>query len=180
MNSDEIVWEFDGGEGRTDVLMALVSQQLRVVEDLLPEETEDPLARLAAELSERPVELLESNPVLARLFPPAMADAAEADQFRRDAISQQARARMEAGRVVLSDCAVADGDMVAVCEDHLEAWITTLAGLRAAWNVELTGSAERSVAPTRTDARANPTAAAICDWLGWVQEDALQAHMFLL
>jgi len=179
MTQDEIVWEFDGGEGRTDVLMALVNQQLRVVEELLPEELEDPLARLAAELSERPVELLESNPVLARLFPPAMVDAAEADQFRRAAVSQQARARMDAGRVVLSDCADADGDMVAVREDHLAAWITTLAGLRAAWNVELTGSAERSVPATRANARSRPTAAAICDWLGWVQEDALQAHMFL-
>lgn len=179
MSGDEIVWEFDGGEGRTDVLLALVNQQLRVVDELLPEETDDPLERLAAELSERPVELLESNPILARLFPPAMADAAEADQFRRDAISQQARARMEAGRVVLSDCAVADGEMVTVRKDHLAAWITTLAGLRAAWNVELTGSAERAVTATRANARANPTAAAICDWLGWVQEDALQAHMFL-
>ncbi len=185
MNQDEIVWEFDGGEGRRDVLMALVGQQLRVVDELLPEETEDPLARLAAELSERPVELLESNPVLARLFPPAMADAEEAEQFRRDAISQQARARLEAGRIVLSDCARADGDsvdgdMVPVCEDHLAAWITTLAALRAAWNVELTGSAERMATPTRADARAKPTAAAICDWLGWVQEDALQAQMLLL
>lgn len=179
MNQEEIVWEFDGGEGRTDVLVALLSQLLQSVEALLPEELEDPLARLAAEMSERPLELLESNPVLARLFPPAMADAAEADQFRRAAISQQARARMDAGQIVLSDCAVADGDMVPVCEDHLAAWITTLAGLRAAWNVELTGSAERTVMPTRANARSNPTAAAICDWLGWVQEDALQARMFL-
>ncbi len=179
MSEEEIVWEFDGGEGRTDVLMALVSQQLQVVDQLLPEEQDDPLERLAAELSERPVELLDSNPVLARLFPPAMADATEADQFRRDAIGQQARARMEAGQVVQSDCAVAVGDMVAVPRDHLAAWITTLAGLRAAWNVELTGSAERGVTATRSNARANPTAAAICDWLGWVQEDALQAHMFL-
>ena len=179
MIEDDIVWEFDGGEGRADVLMALVSQQLRVVEELLPEDSDDPLARLAAELSERPVELLDANPVLARLFPPAMTDAAEADQFRRDAISQQARARMDAGQVVLSDCAVADGAMVPVTEEHLAAWITTLAGLRAAWNVELTGSAERGVAATRANARSNPTAAAISDWLGWVQEDALQAHMFL-
>lgn len=179
MMQDEIAWEFDGGEGRTDVLVALVSQQLRVVDALLPEASEDPLARLAAELSERPVELLDANPVLARLFPPAMVDAAEADQFRRDAISQQARARMEAGQVVLSDCAAADGEMVPVSEEHLAAWITTLAGLRAAWNVELTGSAERSVAATRANVRTNPTAAAISDWLGWVQEDALQAHMFL-
>ncbi len=180
MNQDEVVWEFDGGEGRSDVLVALVNQQLRVVDELLPEDTDDPLARLAAELSERPVELLDSNPVLARLFPPAMADVSEADQFRRAAISQQARARIEAGLVVLSDCAAADGDMVGVGEDHLAAWITTLAGLRAAWNVELTGSAERSTTATRANARANPTAAAICDWLGWVQEDALQSHMFLL
>ena len=175
-----IVWEFDGGEGRSDVLMALISKQLRAVDELLPEEHEDPLARLAAELSERPVELLDSNPVLARLFPPALEDTTEADQFRRDAIGAQARARIDAGRVVLADCAVAEGDMVEVPESNLAAWITTLAGLRAEWNVELTGSAQRSASASRANVRANPTAAAICEWLGWVQEDALQARLFML
>lgn len=175
-----IVWEFDGGEGRADILMALVSKQLRVVDELLPEEHEDPIARLAAELSERPVELLDSNPVLARLFPPALEDDAEADQFRRDAISQQARARIDAGRVVLADCAVARGDMVEVSLGNLASWITTLAGLRAEWNVELTGSSERMVSASRANMRANPTAAAICEWLGWVQEDALQARLSMM
>lgn len=174
---EDIVWEFDGGDGRTDVLMALVAQQLQTLEALLPEDQDDPMAQLAAELSERPVELLDSNPALARLFPPALSDAKEADQFRRDAIGQQARSRLEAGRTVLSDCAVSDGDMVPVLQDHMDAWITTLAGLRAAWNVELTGSAERQTSVSRSDVRANPTAAAISDWLGWVLEDALQAHM---
>lgn len=177
---DDIVWEFDGGDGRADILMALVNKQLDAVDGLLPEEHEDPFARLAAELSERPVEMLDSDPVLARLFPPAMADQAEADRFRRDAIGQQARTRMDAGRKVLSDCAVAEGDMVAVSQENLMAWITTIAGLRAAWNVELTGSGERTATATRRHARENPTAAAICDWLGWVQEDALQAHKFFL
>ncbi|MEO7588003.1 MAG: DUF2017 family protein [Arachnia sp.] len=181
MSDEDVIWEFDGGDGRTDVLMALVVQQLQGLDSLLPEDhdDDDPMARLAAELSERPVELLDSNPTLARLFPPAMADAGEADRFRRDAIGQQARARREAGRTVLADCAVDDGDMVAVGKDHLDAWITTLAGLRAAWNVELTGSAERQASVSRANVRANPTAATVCDWLGWVLEDALQSHMFL-
>ncbi|RMB62300.1 DUF2017 family protein [Tessaracoccus antarcticus] len=183
MSDDDIVWEFDGGDGRTDVLMALVVQQLNALDSLLPEgeDEDDPMARLAAELSERPVELLDSNPALARLFPPALADAKEAEQFRRDAIGQQARARRTAGRTVLADCAVDDGvddGMVAVRKDHVDAWVTTLAGLRAAWNVELTGSAERQVSVSRSNIRANPTAATICDWLGAVLEDALQAHMF--
>ncbi|MDO5735242.1 MAG: DUF2017 family protein [Propionibacteriaceae bacterium] len=179
MSTEEIIWEFDGGDGRTDVLMALVSQQLRVLEELLPEDQEDPMARLAAEMSERPVELLDSNPVLARLFPAALKDSAEADQFRRDAIGQQARSRLDAGRTVLSDCAVADDEMVGVTLEHLDAWITTLGALRAAWTVELTGSAERTARVTRADMRSNPTAATVCDWLGWVLEDALGAHMLL-
>lgn len=180
MSTDDMVWEFDGADGRIDVLMALVAQQLKALDELLPEEQDDdPLSRLAAELSERPVELLDSNPVLARLFPPAMEDADEADQFRRDAIGQQARTRLEAGRTVLSDCTVAEDDMVPVPHGHLDAWITTLSGLRAAWNVELTGSAERMATATRNNVRTNPTAAAISDWLGWVLEDVLQAHMFL-
>ena len=175
---DDVVWEFDGGDGRTEVLMALVAQQIRALDELLPEEPDDdPMARLAAELSERPVELLDSNPVLARLFPPALEDTAEADQFRRDAIGQQARSRLDAGSTVLSDCAVAEDEMVPVPGNHLDAWITTLSGLRAAWNVELTGSAERMATPTWANARTNPTAAAVTDWLGWVLEDALQSHM---
>lgn len=179
MSIDDIAWEFDGGDGRTDVLMALVAQQLRALDELMPEEQDDPLARLAAELSERPVELLDSNPVLARLFPPALEDSDEADQFRRDAIGQQARARLDAGRIVLSDCAVADEELVGVPVEHLNAWVTTLGGLRAAWMVELTGSSERMATATPADVRANPTAAAISDWLGWVLEDVLQAHMLL-
>ena len=177
MSTEDVIWEFDGNDGRADVLMSLVARQLQALDELLPEEQEDPLARLAAELSERPVELLDSNPVLARLFPPALRDAAEADQFRRDAIGQQARARMEAGRTVLSDCAVADDEMVGVPRGHLDAWITTLGGLRAEWTVELTGSAERSATVTRANVRNNPTAATVCDWLGWLLEDALEAHM---
>lgn len=177
MSTEDIGWEFDGGDGRTDVLMALVAQQLRALDDLLPEDEDDPMAQLAAELSERPVELLDSNPVLARLFPPAMVDDAEADQFRRDAIGQQARARLDAGRTVLSDCAVADGELVGVPLGHLDAWITTLGGLRVAWNVELTGSAERMATAKPGDVRRNPTAATVCDWLGWVLEDALESRM---
>ena len=180
MSTEDMVWEFDGADGRLDVLMALVAQQLRTLDDLLPEEQDDdPMSRLAAELSERPVELLDSNPVLARLFPPAMDDAKEADQFRRDAIGQQARTRLDAGRTVLSDCAVAEDEMVPVPHGHLDAWITTLSGLRAAWNVELTGSSKRMAAPTRYNVRTTPTAAAVTDWLGWVLEDVLQTHMFL-
>lgn len=178
MSTDDVVWEFDGGDGRIDVLMGLVAQQLRAIDALLPEEQEDPMARLAAELSERPVELLDSHPVLARLFPPAMEEADEADQFRRDAIGQQARARLDAGRTVLSDCAIADDDMVGVPLAHMDAWISTLGALRAAWTVELTGSADRMAAPTPEDVRSHPSAAAVCDWLGWVLEDALEAHMF--
>lgn len=178
MSTGEIVWEFDGGDGRTDVLMGLVAQQLRAIDVLLPEEQDDPMARLAAELSERPVELLDSNPVLARLFPPAMEQEGEADQFRRDAIGQQARARLDAGRTVLSDCAVADDEMVGVTQEHMDAWISTLGALRAAWIVELTGSADRMATPTPDDVRRHPSAATVCDWLGWVLEDALEAHMF--
>ena len=144
MSSQDVVWEFDGGDGRTDILMSLVAQQVQALDDLLPEEHEDPMARLAAEFSQRPVELLDSSPVLSRLFPPAMDDAAEA-----------------------------------VPRSHLDAWITTLGGLRAAWTVELTGSAERMATASPADVRKNPTAATVCDWLGWVLEDVLEAHMFL-
>lgn len=170
----DIVWTFDGGDGRLDVMLALVARYLNSLDSLVPEEHDDPLAQLAADLQLDTEGALAADPALARLFPPALADSDEATSFRRDAIGQQARARLEAARTVLADLAMADGDLLDVELDRLDPWVTTLAGIRTQWHVELTGDASRMSLATPDDADANPAAAAVCDWVAYLIEDALE------
>lgn len=170
------VWRFDGEDGRSEILKALVERQLESLEPLLPEQFDDPMDQLAAELAGGGQARVSSDPVLARLFPPALQDAEEADTFRRDALTSQAAARISAGRRVLADVDANEDEVVLVAADGIDAWVMTLAGLRAQWTVELTGSQERLVQPTFRDTMRNPTAAAVTDWLGFLIEDALEAR----
>lgn len=167
-------WVFDGEDGRIDVMLALVARYLTAVDALVPEEHDDPLAQLASELSQDPESLLEDDPGLARLFPPALSGDVEARQFRRDAIASQARARLDAARTVLADLSLADGDLVEVPPDALDPWVATLSGIRAQWHVELTGDGSRLAVPSRRDFADNPAAAAVLDWVGYLIEDALE------
>ena len=57
----------------------------------------------------------------------------------------------------------------------IDSWVSVLAALRAQWHVELTGSSERLVEPTRADVENAPETAAILDWLALLIEDALHA-----
>lgn len=169
------VWEFDGRDGRGEVLHALVLRQVEPLADLLPDDHEDPMQRLAAEFDGAADSIVSANPVLARLFPPALEEAEDAARFRRDALTTQVRARIEAARTMLGDLEGTDG-VVLVPLEHADAWVMTMAGLRAQWNVELTGSQERMAEATFADTMRNPTAAAVADWLGYLVEDLLEAR----
>lgn len=177
---DEVVWEFDGSDGHASVMGALVVRHIDSLDDLLPEDYDDPMDQLAAELADRPDELVETDPALARLFPPALADDAQARQFRRDAITQQARDRIEAARMVLADVSMEEDDVVHVTLGRIDAWVKTMSAIRVQWNVELTGRTDRLAEATRRDVAGNPTAVAVCDWLGYLIEDALEARMSAL
>ena len=172
----EIVWTFDGTDGHCQIMAALVRRQIESLERVLPGEFSDPLQQLAAEISSEAEAVVEANPMLGRLFPPALQDEEQASQFRRDAMVQQARSRLAAARVVLNAVADVSDCSVDVRSRDIDSWVMTLAGLRAQWNVELTGSAERLAQPTHRDMLQNPTAAAITDWLGYLIEDALAAR----
>lgn len=177
---DEVVWEFDGSDGHASVMGALVLRHIESLGDLLPQEFDDPMAQLAAEMEDRPDELVEADPALARLFPPALADDEQARTFRRDAITQQARDRVEAARMVLADVSMETDEVVHVTLGRIDAWVKTMSGIRVQWNVELTGSADRMSEATRRDLAENPTAVAVCDWLGYLVEDALESRMLAL
>ena len=177
---NEVVWEFDGSDGHANVMGALVLRYIEALDDLLPEDYDDPMDQLAAEFADRPDELVDADPGLARLFPPALDDPEQARQFRRDAITQQARERLEAARMVLADVSLEDDSVVYVTLGRIDAWVKTMSAMRAQWNVELTGSADRLAEATRKDIATNPTAVAVCDWLGYLIEDALEARAIAL
>ncbi|MFV0430465.1 MAG: DUF2017 family protein [Arachnia sp.] len=168
-------WYFDGDEGRADVLAALVLRHVNALDDLVPE-TGDPLEQLTATLSDEGSRLVDADEELARLFPRALEDEGEAERFRRDVAIDQARQRIDAGRRVLADIALAEDDSrVPVKAESVDAWARTLSGLRATWYAALTQSPERLVEVNGLDVQRNPTAASICDWLGFLLEQLMSS-----
>lgn len=169
------IWVFEGSHGRAEVMAQLVGQYAAAMQELgAAEESADPFERLAAEMSSDGPEYVLA-PRLERLFPPALADDEEAAQFRRAAISQQATDRFAAARRVLEGLAAAEDDDVVVHSEDIDAWVKTLSALRASWHVELTGSADRLAEPSVEDLDENPPVAAVCDWIGFLIEDALES-----
>lgn len=166
-------WVFQGDDGRADVLAHLLTQYADAMNGLRGPTTDDPFERLQSEM--RTAEGLMLDPRLERLFPPALDDGADARQFRQHALPQQAGARLDAAMVVLRAVESSPDGNVLVEEDDIDAWVMTLSGLRATWHVELTGSSDRMAEPTHRDIVENQAVAAVCDWLGWLVEDALEA-----
>lgn len=170
------VWLFDGEEGHCEILAALVRRQIESLESVLPDEYADPIDRLLAEFDGDLARRVEADPSLARLFPPALADADQAATFRRDALVQQARTRLAAANKVLAAVESVTDCEVPVALEDIDAWVMTMAGLRAQWNVELTGSGERLAEAKHRDMLRHPTAAAVTDWLAYQIEAALEAR----
>lgn len=175
---NDITWVFHAGDGRGRVLRFLVERYIHDLEPLLPRvESDDPLARLDAELGAETIcdETIAETPGLGRFFPAALHDVGEAEQFRRHAVVGQAQNRLEAARKVLAALEDDTRSRVVVSARDIDSWVSVLAALRAQWHVELTGSAERLVEPTREDVENAPETAAILDWLALLIEDALHA-----
>lgn len=87
---------------------------------------------------------------------------------------------MEAARIVLADVSMEDDAVIYVTLGKIDAWVKTLSAIRAQWNVDLTGRTDRMAEATRRDLANNPTAVAVCDWLGYLIEDALEARSMAL
>lgn len=169
-------WVFDGTEGHCEVMAALVRRQIDALEAVATAEFADPIDRLVAEFDGAGEDAIAEDPTLARLFPPALPDEKQAALFRRDAMTQQARARLDAAHTVLAAVAGVEDCHVEVPVAEIDAWVMTMSGLRAQWHVELTRSTERLAEATHQDMLRNPTAAAVTEWLGYLIEDALDAH----
>ncbi|HMR48967.1 MAG TPA: DUF2017 family protein [Arachnia sp.] len=174
LRDDEIVWVFEGGESQVAALSAMVSQLQNVLRGLLPDTGGDVFDQLITDLTHDPSDALSKDPWLRRLFPPASRNPVEVAEFRRNAVHSQARGRIGALDVVLSDLASMQHDMVAVPEGHVDAWLQALSSLRAIWHVRLVdGDAWPDREATDEQVEANPELALLLDWLAYLIEDLL-------
>lgn len=174
LEPQDIVWEFDGADGRGRGLASMVSFYIQHLESLLPSESDDPFEQIVADMADDPTNRMLANPRLARLYPPAFDDAKESDEFWRDSIHAQTRARIAAARTVVDNL---HGflDYTPVRLGDVDDWAKTLGALRLFWWAELAG-AERLAQPTPTIVGANPGLADLVDWLGYLLEDLLDSQ----
>ncbi len=173
-----IAWVFHASDGRGRVLKALIERYINDLGLLLPRvDSDDPLAALEAELSSESSQLdaVDGQPDFERFFPPAVADEAEAAEFRRRAVPGQARNRLNAARRVLANLGEVECIQVPVAVEDIDCWVQVLTAVRMQWHVELTGSSERLAVPTAEALEESPDVTAILDWLALLIEDALQA-----
>ena len=105
LEPEDIVWAFDGRDGRDGGLRAMIGFYVNHLRTLLPADdgADDPFDQIVAELQDDPTNRMLSNPRLARLFPPAFGEEQEADEFWRDSIHNQTRERIRGADVVVAD-----------------------------------------------------------------------------
>ena len=122
------------------VLESMVEQLIELLEgDGVRPATDDPFAQWEADMAE-PRGLDTSDPVIARLFPPAYRDDAKADQeFRRFTETALRRTRIEQAQTVLSSLMETNAgrDPALVRNTEVEAWLKTLAAIRLSLSVRL-------------------------------------------
>ena len=173
LDNDDIVWAFDGRDGRAHALAAMLHLYAENLEALLPTESDDAFEQIVADLADDPTTRMLGNPRLARLFPPALSDPKGSDEFWRDSIHSQARARLAAARVVVEDLSDWEG-FVPVTLARADDWAKVIGALRLFWYTEIAG-------PGRLD---EPTPQALAkdgglhdliDWLGFLLEDLLES-----
>ena len=122
------------------VLESMVEQLIGLLEgDDVHATGDDPFAQWAAEMA-APSDLDISDPVIARLFPPAYRDDPKAEQeFRRFTETAQRRTKIEQAKLVLDALVETNGgrEPVVVRATDLEAWLKTITAIRLAQAVRL-------------------------------------------
>jgi len=176
LDPTDIVWAFDGRDGRDGGLRAMLGFYVSHLRELLPAEpaSGDAFDQFVAEFADDPTNRMLGNPRLTRLFPAALRDEKEADEFWRDSIHTQTRARIAAAEVVLADLEGFSG-FVPVTLQSVDAWAKALGALRLFWYAELAGP-ERLAEPLEAVLEANPGLADLVDWLGYLLEDLLESR----
>lgn len=180
LERDDIIWAFDGRDGRDGGLEAMIEFYVSHLLELLPDDagTDDPVERIISDLSDDPTNRMLANPRLTRLFPPALADEKSADEFWRDSIHVQTRTRIEAADVVIADLDRWTG-FVPVALGSADAWARTLGALRLFWYAELAGT-DRLAEPVAAIVEENPGLADLIDWLGYLLEDLMESRSVCL
>ena len=174
LDPTDIVWEFDGADGRAHGLASMVKFYVQHLEGLLPAESEDPFEQIVADMADDPTNRMLSNPRLARLYPAALDDAKQSDEFWRDSIHAQTRSRIAAARKVI-DNIESFRDYIPVKLGDVDDWAKTLGALRLFWWAELAGS-ERLAQPTPTIVATNPGLADLVEWMGYILEDLMDSR----
>jgi len=172
LQTDDIVWAFDGRDGRGDGLRNMIELYAAQVGELLPTESDDAFEQIVADLADDPTNRMLGNPRLVRLFPPAMPAAKDSDDFWRDSIHSQARARVAAARGVVEDLDGWEG-YVPVALGRVDDWAKVLGALRLFWYTELAGP-DRLAQPEATDVDSGLHD--LIEWLGYLLEDLMESR----
>jgi len=131
------------------------------IEVSLPEDEREILAPLLDQFRE--MIMVDDDPNLARLNPPARPDDPEADRTYRDMVGDQLlRQRLEAIEIVEEGLAGATLD-----DEGVAAWMQTINGLRLVLGERLDVSEDQEPIDIRDP---EAPAHALYDWLGWLLE----------
>lgn len=141
-------------KGERELLSGLVSSYRQLVSEVIPDDArgDDLAARLSTSVVD--FEMIEADPALNRLFPPAYASEQDAADFRRYTEVDAARTKLAESAVVLAD--LVGGDRVLVRDANYLAWLRTITSLRLVIHERDQGDL-----------------AELQDWLGWLLEGLL-------
>lgn len=176
LEDGDIVWAFDGRDDRDGGLRAMIGFYIAHLSELLPEpcRSDDPFERIVAELDDDPTGRMLANPRLARLFPQGMEEPGAADEFWRDSIHNQTRARIAAAEAVASDLERYVG-FVPVTLASVDHWAKALGALRLFWYAEVAGP-DRLAEPVEAIVESNPGLIDLIEWLGYLLEDLMESR----
>jgi len=172
LGDDQLVWAFDGRDGRDGGLRAMLGFYLEHLSALLPPPSDDPFEQIVADLADDPTNRMLADPRLARLYPPATNQERDADEFWRSSIHDQTRIRIASAEKVSAALEEWTG-FVPVSLAEVDDWARTLGALRLFWYAEL-GGTERLAEPVAAVVRDNPGLHDLIEWLGYLLEDLLE------
>jgi len=153
LGDDQLVWAFDGRDGRDGGLRAMLGFYLEHLSALLPPPSDDPFEQIVADLADDPTNRMLADPRLARLYPSATNQERDADEFWRSSIHDQTRIRIASAEKVSAALEEWTG-FVPVSLAEVDDWARTLGALRLFWYAELAGTERlRSSSSARRMAR---------------------------